>query len=49
MVSSKKILIKNYTQELSKHIPKNYPHKAKILKRIKQDLQIHMQETPSAS
>ena len=40
MVSSKKILIKNYTKELSKHIPKNYPHKAKILKRIQQDLQI---------
>lgn len=46
---TKKILIKHYIKDISKQIPNNYPYRNKILKRINQDLQIHIQETPAAS
>lgn len=45
----KKTLIKTYIKDISKLIPNNYPYKTKILKRMKQDLQIHIRETPSVS
>lgn len=46
---TKKTLIKTYIEDISKLIPNNYPNKTKILKKMKQDLQLHIRESPSAS